>query len=262
MTARWMYLTFTMLLFAAAPLLAPAASADTLVTVESRQTISVEGQAQPPRQHTAQIWIGEGTVARDDTDTRIVLAGDELLLINHRSRTYNRLGLPLDPVELAPPEMREEARRRLAGAKLSGTLEAGEESREVGDWTAKRYDLALASEEGMTIDIVLWASEEVDVAAKPYNDLTRALASMQVGGSEWVDQLAGVAGFPVLRETTMVNDRIEMSSSEQVVSVETKEPPAGTYAPPAGYEEVEMTTAAPAPAPEEEPAEGPAADES
>jgi len=220
--------------------LAPAAAADTLLTLESRQALTVQGQEQPERTQTVQIWIGENAIARDDTETRMVLTGDELLLINHRNRNYNRLTLPIDPIALAPPEMREQARTRFEEAKLAGEITAVDETQEVGDWTAKRYDLALSSEAGLGVDMVLWASSDVDVNVDRFNALTRALASMQLGGAEWVSTLDEIEGFPVKRETTMMNEAVEMHSTETLKSVAEEEAPAGMYGPPAGYSEIEI----------------------
>jgi hypothetical protein len=224
--------------------LALPAAADTLLTLESRQALSVQGQEQPERSQTVQIWIGENAIARDDAETRMVLIGDELLLISHRNRNFNRLPLPIDPISLAPPEMREQARTRFEESKLHGEITAVDETQEVGDWTAKRYDLALSSDAGLSVDMVFWASPEVDVSVDRFNALTRALASMQLGGAEWVSTLDEIEGFPVKRETTMMNEAVEMHSTEELVSVEEAEAPADMYGPPAGYTEVEIPAAA------------------
>lgn len=227
---------FSILVLAVAAVV-PTAAADQVLTLETVQKVTLQGQERPEQRSTAQLWIGDGAIARDDGDTRVVLKGDELLLVSHRAQTYSTVELPVDVMAMVPEEMREQVKQRMEQGHLSGDLTPSEETQEVGGWSAHRYDLALTSPAGMTLNVVLWASEDVKVDPQPYVRLTKALATLQPGGDEWVSKLATIKGFPVLRDTTMDADQIHMQSEERLLSVQEKDAPEGTYGAPEGYTE-------------------------
>jgi len=244
MSTRSFAVLLSVLALAAA--LAPAASADQVLTLETVQTVTLQGQERPEQRSTAQLWIGNGAVARDDGETRVVLKGDHLLLISHSAQTYSTVELPVDVMAMVPEEMRQQVKQRMELGHLNGDLTPSEETKEVGGWSAHRYDLGLSNQAGMQLNLVLWASEDVKVDPAPYLKLTKALATLQPGGDEWVGKLAAIKGFPVLRETTMDADQIHMQSEERLLSVQDKEAPEGMYGAPEGYTEQPFNAPPPA----------------
>lgn len=229
--------SFPLLLAVLALILAPRAVADKVLTLETVQNITVQGEERPEQRSTAELWIGADAVARDDGETRVVLQKDRLLLVSHRAKTYSAVDLPVDVLALVPEERHDEVAQQMEEARLDGSLTPSEETQELGGWTAKRYDMSLTSKAGMQVEIELWASEEVEVDPEPYLSLTRALATLQPGGDEWVQKLSAVKGFPVERDTTMSAEALLMQSKERLISVQEKDAPAGIYDAPEGYTE-------------------------
>lgn len=227
------------------------AGAATLLTLQSHQdAFEVQGQTNPAQDRTVEVWIGDGAIVRNDGASSVLMTKDKLYLINHQEKSYNALDLPLDLEALLPPEMAERMRQVREQAAISAELVVGDETRTVGEWTAKRYDLTLTNPLGLTVEQVIWASPEADVDASLYHGLAGALAALQPGGGDWVDQLDAVEGFPVLRETTMrIGPGTEVTTTEELVSVATREAPEGTFAPPADYQEKPFSPGGGAPAP-------------
>lgn len=229
------------LLLCAAGLFATAADvrADTLLTLKSHQdALEFQGQTQPARDETVEVWMKDGAIVRDDGQSRILMTSDKLYLINDQEKYYNVLDMPVDLANLLPEEMRPRLEQMREQAGIRAEVTPVDETRQVGDWKARRYDVSLRNEMGLEVDQVLWASPEVGVDPKLYHDLAAALAALQPGGAEWTAKLDVVEGFPVLRETRMaLGPDSEVKTTEELVSVEEKDAPEGTFAPPADYEE-------------------------
>lgn len=218
------------------------AGSATLLTLKSHQdAVEIQGQTQPARDQTVEIWIGDGAILRDDGQSRVLLTEDTLYLINEEEGYYNALDRPVELASLLPEEMRSQLEQMREQGTIRAQVVPGDETRQVGDWTARRYDVSLSNEMGLEVDQVLWASEEVQVDPAPYFALTRELAAIQPGGAEWTGELEIVKGFPVYRETVFqVGPDAEVRTTEELVSVEEKTAPEGIFAPPADFEEREF----------------------
>ena len=233
----------TLLTLALLGLVTMPAQADTLLTLKSHQdAFEFQGQSQPAKDSTVEMWIGEGAIARDDDASRVVLAGDKLYLIDHRSQSYSVLDVPVDLAALLPAEMAEQLAQMRTQATIEAAVEPTDEEKQVGEWTSRRYDVSLSNKMGLQVDQVIWASELEGVDPAAYNRLTGALAELQPGGAAWVSVLNEIKGFPVLRETTMrLGPEVAVTTTETLTSVKTDVPaPEGTFGPPAGYTEKEF----------------------
>ena len=236
----------TLLVLALLAVVAVPVQADTLLTLKSHQdAFEFQGQSQEAQDGTVEMWIGETAISRDDDTSRVVVTADKLYLIDHASKTYSVLDLPVDLASLLPEGMAAQLDQMRGQMTLEADVEATDETKEVGEWTARRYDVTLSNKAGLTVDQVIWASEEVGVDAASYNRLTGTLAELQPGGAGWVSELAAMKGFPVLRETTMhLGPEVAVTTIEELVSVERKDAPAGTFAPPDGYAEKDFNPGA------------------
>lgn len=212
-----------------------AAAADTLVTMASHEKGVGD---QPERRGTVTLWIGDDLVARDDGRSTAILRDGELVLVDHESRSYSVLALPVDMPALIPPEMRELAGQMMQMMRMDAEITPTDERREIGGWEARRYQVQLTNPMGVAVAMDLWLSEEVELPAARIKELSRALGEVQPGGGGWVAELTALPGFPVLQETRVNVGDDEMTSREELVSIERKPAPAGVYAPPAEYEEV------------------------
>jgi hypothetical protein len=211
---------------AAVPLLlllltAPVA-ADTLLTVRS----SVEGlKMDQPTTGQVHIWVAADKLRRDEGETSTIVRLDrgKVYLLNHGDKTY---------VELAAPDMRKPVPLEEVAIKVKVT--ATSETKKVGDWNARKYKVDISSPDGLHLDTTIWASKDV-ASHQAYGKLAAVLAALQPGSAEWARQMQQIEGFPVLQESDVTMGGSRFKTREELATVETKEAPAGTYDPPAGY---------------------------
>ncbi len=203
-------------------LLAAPATADTLLTVRS----SVEGlKMDQPTTGQVHLWIAADKLRRDEGETSTIVRLDrgKVYVLNHADKTYLELAAP-DLQKLAGP----------AGAQMKVQVTATGETKKVGTWNARKYKVDISNPEGLHLDTTIWASKDV-ASYQAYGKLAAALAAMQPGSGEWARQMQLIEGFPVIQEADVTMGGSRFKTREELVAVETKDAPAGTYDPPAGY---------------------------
>lgn len=225
-----------------------AAAADTLLRLATHQDAhQLAGRQQPARDGEIEVWIGDGRVSRSDGNTTViyVAADDRLFLVDHGAETYSVVELPIDFASLVPEQMKEMTEMW----KMSATVEATDDSRDIDGWKARRYEMEMTNPAGLAIRTDLWVSRDVelgDQALGLYRSLASKMLEMQPGGAEVADQLAKIEGFPVLQEATIDMGGTSLATREALESIERDvEPPAGTYEVPEGYAEQELGAGAP-----------------
>jgi hypothetical protein len=202
---------------------AAPALADSLLTLRS----GIEGlKMDQPETGEVKIWLGGDKLRRDEADTSYILRLDrgKLYILNHGEKTYTELAVPGDLEKIASPQ----------SAQLQVVVTATSETRKIGSWTARRYDVDLSNPEGLRLDTTIWASTEIG-SHEAHSRLAASLAALQPGAAEWSRKLRQIEGFPVLQETDVEMAGSRFKTREELVSVEEKDPPAGHYEPPAEY---------------------------
>lgn len=215
-----------------------APSTDTVLSLK-RHVDAFEAGAirQAARDQEIKIWLGEKRIRRDEGDVSTILRLDQnkMYLVFHPAKIYNAFDLPIDYKKLYPNNADEMVKRASEMMKLDLTVTPKEETRKIGEWQTKRYDLVMTNPLGMKVETTMWTSLDVGVDVSAMTKLLGAMASLQPGSLDWMKKMEEVKGFPVLQESTTIALGTPVKSTEQLVSVEKKEPPAGLYEPPAGY---------------------------
>lgn len=222
------------LLILALPL---AAGADTLYTLKSHtDAIKMGSQSQPAKDSTVKVWAAGDRLRRDDGDQTMIFRLDQnrLYMVDHEDKTYSEVPLPIDLRKMMPKGSEAMADQIAAGMKVTVQVAPSDETKRVNQWNARRFDVTVQSAMGMKIATTMWVSKEIEGFAG-FNRMAGAMASLQPGSGEWVKQLEKIDGFPVLTESQVDALGAKFGTREELVSVETKAAPAGTYDPPAGY---------------------------
>ena len=221
---------------------ATTAGADTLLVVKRHANAGNIGMMkQPARDSESKVWLGDKRVRRDDGQATSIMRLDKnkMYLIDNASKTYHVIDLPIDYRKLNPQGGQAAMDQVSALSKMDVTVTPRDESKKIGTWDAKRYDVVMTNSMGMKIENTLWVSD-IGVDSAELTKMTAAVTSLQPGTLDWVKKMEAIPGYPVLQETTVTipGGQLEgghMSSTEQLVSIEKKDPPAGLYDPPAGY---------------------------
>lgn len=211
--------------------------ADSLLTVKSHtDAFQVAGQKQPAKDSQVKIWVAGDKMRRDDGEQSMILRLDRnrLYMVNHESKTYSEIPLPIDIKKMMPKGSEAMADQIANGMKLTVQVTPKSETKKINQWNAKRYDVAIQSAMGMKIASTLWVSKEVDTYM-PLNRLSATLASLQPGSAAWVKELEKIDGYPVLQESNVDALGAKFGTREELLAVEDKPAPAGTFEPPAGY---------------------------
>ena len=216
---------------------AGGAGADYKVIQQHHQDgFTMMGQTHPPSDEEHVTWVGEKMMRMDQGSTSTVVRMDakKMFIINHDNKSYTEVDLPVDIASLLPPGMGEQM---LAMMKFDVIVTPSDETKKVGEWTAKRYDMKMTSAM-MSMDSVLWASTKTPINFADYFDLYSKVMSLQPGMESMMEQMGQIDGYVVSQEGTMsmkFMGETTVSSSDIVKSIEEVDPPVGTYDPPADY---------------------------
>jgi hypothetical protein len=212
-------LTGGLLLFGAA---IPAAQADTLIITREGSRMTGDDSEVPETLHratdgeakTITFWSRADRMARMDDNGKMIgdLESGVTYLVNDRNRTC--YALP--------------TREKASGDAPAAPVEVREtgESRQIGSWQAKGYELKVAADN--PIEVAVWVSDDVAVDMSAQRAYTETVVTPDTA---WLLALFDLGGYPVRQEFSMGS----MQMWSELVSVDEKAAPAGTYEIPAGY---------------------------
>jgi len=214
---------------------AGTAVADIKVVKQTHQDgFTIMGQTQPPEDKEQTTWIGNEMMYMDQGDTATIVRLDtmKLYVINHTDQSYHVLDLPVDLSALVPPEMQP----MLAMMQFQVTVTPAEEQKQVGEWNARRYDMAMTSQM-FSMNSTMWVTKVAGYDPQAFNSMYVHLNSLQPGMADAVKEMGKIDGLVVEQQGVMTMMGNEVGTSEKTVSIDNMPAPAGTYDPPASYTE-------------------------
>jgi len=220
---------FVVLLFAG------IAVADIKVVKQTHQDgFTIMGQTQPPEDRQQTTWIGKNMMYMDQGDSATIVRVDlmKLYVIDHTTKTYQVLDLPVDLSTLVPPEMQP----MLAMMQFEVTVTPTEEHKQVGEWDARRYDMAMTSQM-FSMKSTMWVTKVAGYDPEAFNTMYVHLNSLQPGMADAVKEMSKIEGLVVEQQGVMTMMGSEVGTSEKTISIDNIDAPAGTYDPPEGYTE-------------------------
>lgn len=224
---------FLLLLIAGVP-----SHADTLLTLQSHvDSFQLMGETTPAKDTKVQVWIGADRIRRDDGQVSSIVRLDRnrVYVVRHDDKTYSEIALPVDLRKLAPQGAEAVVDQMASAMKLTARITPTKETRKIGSWNTRKIQAAITSAIGMKMDVAMWVSPEIE-AHRAFNKMAATLAALQPGAAAWAAELERIDGFPVLQESTVEVVGTRFKTREELVSVETRDAPAGAYELPAGYE--------------------------
>jgi len=212
-----------------------------IVQAYHQDGFSMMGQSQPATDENRVTWLGDDRIRMDQGNVSTIVLSDakKMFIVDHGDKIYYEIALPVDLNTLLPPGMGEQMMNMM---KFDVTLTPSEETKKVGDWTAKRYDMKMKSAM-MSIDSVIWASTDTPLDLKDYVDLYAEVMSLQPGMADMAEKMRQIDGYIVSQDSTMsmsMMGETSIASTEEVTSIEETAPPDGTYAPPGDYTKQEF----------------------
>lgn len=224
---------------AAAFAVLPTAAAADMLLIQKQHTdaMSLMGHEEPAKDETIEMWMSKNSVSRRGGTMDMIARFDQkkLYVINNADKAYSVIPLPFDFKSLLTPEQQPMADQMEKMMAIDVNVTPMDETKQVGKWSAKRYDV-LVTGMGMKMDIVSWISKDVGIDRGAYREFIASMSSLQMR-ADWMKKLAEIDGFPVAQDMTMTIMGKPIKSHTELVSVDERSAPAGTYEPPAGYTE-------------------------
>ena len=211
------------------------AVADIKVVKQTHQDgFTIMGQTQPPEDRQQTTWIGKNMMYMDQGDSATIVRVDtmKLYVVDHTTKTYHVLDLPVDLSTLVPPEMQP----MLAMMKFEVTVTPTDEHKQVGEWNARRYDMSMTSQM-FSMKSTMWVTKVAGYDPEAFNSMYVHLNSLQPGMADAVKEMSKIEGLVVEQQGVMTMMGTEVATSEKTVSIDNIDAPAGTYDPPEGYTE-------------------------
>ena len=195
---------------------------------------TIMGQTQPPEDRQQTTWIGKNMMYMDQGDSATIVRVDtmKLYVVDHTTKTYHVLDLPVDLSTLVPPEMQP----MLAMMKFEVTVTPTDEHKQVGEWNARRYDMSMTSQM-FSMKSTMWVTKVAGYDPEAFNSMYVHLNSLQPGMADAVKEMSKIEGLVVEQQGVMTMMGTEVATSEKTISIDNIDAPAGTYDPPEGYTE-------------------------
>lgn len=211
--------------------LSMAVSADTVITqTQKMDAWEMMGQKMPAKIDTIVTMLSGKKVRVNRADTVSTILDMEknmMYVINHGSKTYTELSLS------AFSDMSEKM------MKIVGTVTASEETKKIKNWNCRKYTVDInMGIVNMTQE--MWASEDIKVDHELFIQASNAMMSQFEGFGDFLKEMRKIKGVSVHTEMNVDMMGNKMHGSTDIISVEEKKTPAGTYDIPKGYTKVEM----------------------
>lgn len=198
--------------------------------------IEMMGQSQPAQDEVNHLWLGDNKMAMHSEKQSILINLDagKMMMIDHQDKTYVEMDLPLDMSKYFPPQMEQ----MMGQMKISVT--PTDKTQTINGYDCKAYDVNM-NFMMMNMKQTVWASTDVPFDWKSYSE--KMLPMMQQAmlrlGTETLEEFKKIEGFQIKTEMTMDMMGSEMNSYSEVVEIEKKDAPEGTYTLPEGYTQKE-----------------------
>ena len=190
------------------------------------------GQETPAKDEFYDMWLGDNKMSMQMPSLGLIVDLNKNIMfwINHESKNYVEMALPLDLDKYFPEQMRQMMKNIKVSVTSSG------EKKQVGEWECEGYDMNLTFM-GMDMKQKMWTSTKVPFDWKDYAEklMPKMYEAMFQLGDESLQELTKIQGFLIRQETSMAMMGNEIKSWQEVVEIEKKSAPAGTYGVPEGY---------------------------
>ena len=200
--------------------------------ISHTDAFSIQGREQPAQDDVVHMWMGKDKMSVEMPQQKIIidLEKNMMIWINHQSKSYVEMALPLDVEKYFPSQMMQMMNNIKVAVSPTG------EKQRIGDWECEGYEMSMTV---MMMDMkqMIWASTDVPFDWKDYTQkmLPKLSQATMFLGEESIAELLKIQGFQIKTETSMDAMGSTMKSFQEVQEIEKKDAPAGTYSAPEGY---------------------------
>lgn len=217
-----------------AALSSPAWSGDTVIT-KAKHSDAFMGQ--PAKDTTEMLWIGADHMRTEEGTSVTIVRADlkKMYMLDTAAKTVTTIDLPFDMKKYMPAEMAPMMEQMAAQQKA--TVTPSTETQTIKEWNATKYTLTMTMGMGGSMTQVMWVTKDIGTDRTGWQEMLSAQVASNPFASGMAAEMKKIDGMAVQVERTMSMMGSESKSTENVLSVEVKEAPAGHYDVPEGYTE-------------------------
>lgn len=214
--------------------------------------MKVMGKTQPATDEIIVTWLGKDRARMDhdqDKSTIILLDKNVIISLDHTKMTYGEM--PIGEWEKSIEEaMNKEAKTDedkegakkamgfLKGLKSLVKFEAKvtetKETKRIKDWNCRKYILKVNMPMAKTTSEI-WASEDIKVDYNLYRKVSSVMMAGMPGMQESLKEMEKIKGVMVYSESSGSALGANVKSTDELLEIADKTPPAGAYEIPKGY---------------------------
>ncbi len=205
-----------------------------IVTKQHVDPFTMMGHTSPAQDTTTTTWITKDKMRVESPKNVVIVRLDKkkMYIVQNGGAVYSEIQLPIDLKKLLPAGM---AGPMLAMMKMTVTVKPGTQTKKVGTWMTRRWDVTMHSSMA-NVHQVQWVTKDIKLDLAAFKKMSNVMVELQPGMADAIHQLEKIDGFPVEEDTETqmaMGSSAKVTSHTRVVSVTNGTPPPGTYAPPA-----------------------------
>jgi len=223
--------------------------ADTFIkTAFHTDAMKMGPQTTPAVDDTSITWMGDNLAVMSKNEaSSIVINGETglIYMIDHEDKSYTEM--PMDDLgdiekmmagsgadEAEAAMYGKQLKSMMAAMKMEATVTPTEETKEIRGWNCKKYVVEIKmGMGGMTNNT--WVTKDVEIDYAMFSRLMSAPMTQMPGFQELMTEMERMDGIPVLVEGSMNMMGSQVKSKQEVLEIETKDAPDGTYDIPENY---------------------------
>jgi hypothetical protein len=195
------------------------------------------GQNNPPEDEVYEVWIGEKKMSMLFEQRAIIfdLTDSLLTFIVLGDSTYAETPLPLDWSNL----LSEEDAARVRMFQTTGEIKEGSETKKLGERDCRSYELTTwIPYEGTRYnetDTKGWVATDLPFDPDAYEEMKIHNLRLQNMKEELIEEVKKIRGYPMAGEDKTYIKGFSVNTTNEVVEIAEKDPPANVYSAPEGF---------------------------
>ncbi len=223
--------------------------ADTFIKSAFHQDAMKMGpQTTPARDDTSTTWMGDNVAVMHEGETSSMLVNGKtgmIYMIDHEKKSYTEM--PVDALgdiekmlagsgadEDEAAMMKQQMQAMMAMMKMEVKVTPTEETKEIRGWGCKKYEVDTKMGMG-NMKSVAWVTKDVELDYSMFAKLMSAPMMQMPGFQDALKEMEKMDGLQVLMEITISAMGTEVKSKKEVLAIESKDAPEGTYDVPKDY---------------------------
>ncbi len=221
-------------------LIAFSAAADTeMVQVNKTEAAEMMGQKMPAKSDTVSIWFGDQMIALKSEQMHAVVRNDKgmFFIMMPQHQQYVEFPLSMFDASNLPDSTVLPA--------VSAVVTVTDSTKTLGPWNCQLYIAELTMKMGMTSRQEMWVTKDIDLDFAGLATASMGMMAAFPGYNEVIAEWKKIDGIPVEIDNKLTVMGATMSTFIEVISVTTKDAPAGIYDIPEGYSKVDASQLSP-----------------